>query len=57
MGKNDESKQMHCVEFGLYVPKNYKKSLSVLFDKVTDYKNGFIKYVWNEIYKYYILYY
>lgn len=52
MGKNDESKQMHCVEFGLYVPKNYKKSLSVLFDKVTDYKNGFIKYIWNEIYKY-----
>ena len=52
MSKNDESKQMHCVEFGLYVPKNYKKSLFVMFRNVSDYKNEFIRYIWNEINKY-----
>ena len=52
MSKNDESKQMHCVEFGLYVPENYKKSLFKLFKKVSEYKNEFIRYVWNEINEY-----
>ena len=52
MSKNDESKQIHCVEFGLYVPENYKKSLFKLFKKVSEYKNEFIRYVWNEINEY-----
>lgn len=52
MAKKELNNGCNCIEYGVYVKsKSIQKMLLEVFNKSVDYTNGFVKYVWSEIYK------
>lgn len=42
----------NCATFGLYMSNSQNKALTKVFNLMTDYKNGYIRYVWEQLDEY-----